>query len=78
MNQQTLITGFDIYNSLVHLAFGENNQEFNKYKVKYGESSLKKINYKNRYCESKIFRSFLSENICNCKKNNILKIFILF
>lgn len=69
MNQQTLITGFDIYNSLVHLAFGENNQKFNKYKVKYGESLFKKINYKNRYCESKIFRSFLSEYVCNCKKN---------
>jgi len=34
MNPQTLIIGFDIYNFLVHLAFGENNQKFNKYKVR--------------------------------------------
>lgn len=67
-NQQTLITGFDIYNSLVHLAFGENKQKYDKYKVKYGDSLFKKLNYKNRYCESKIFKSLLYEKVCNCKK----------
>jgi hypothetical protein len=69
LNQQTLITGFDIYNTLVHIAFGENKQKVNKYKVKYGESLFTKINYKNRYCESKIFGSLLTKKVCNCIKN---------
>ena len=68
-NQQTFITGFDIYNTLIHLAFGENMQKVNKYKVKYGESLFKKINYTNRYCESEIFESQIPNHICNCKKS---------
>ena len=71
MNQQTFITGFDIYNTLVHIAFGENQQKFNKYKVKYGESLLKKINYTNRYCESEIIESQIPNYACNCKKNKL-------
>ena len=69
LNQQTFITGFDIYNTLVHLAFGKNKQGVDKYKVKYGESLFEKINYKNRYCESKILESQISHRLCNCKKN---------
>ena len=69
LNQQTLITGFDIYNTLIHLAFGENKQKVDKYKVKYGESLFEKINYKNRYCESSIFDSLLTKKVCNCIKN---------
>ena len=69
LNQQTLITGFDIYNTLVHLAFGWNKHKVDKYKVKYGESLLTKINYKTRYCESKLFGSLLTKRVCNCIKN---------
>ena len=69
LNQQTFITGFDIYNTLVHLAFGKNKQSVDKYKVKYGESLFKKIDYKNRYCESKILKLKISKRICNCKKS---------
>jgi len=69
LNQQTFITGFDIYNTLVHLAFGNNKKKFDKYKVKNGETLFKKINYKNRYCESKILNLHLSHRICNCRKN---------
>jgi hypothetical protein len=43
LNQQTLIIGFDIYNTLVHLAFGGNKKKVDKYKVKYGESLFKKL-----------------------------------
>ena len=68
MNQQTFITGYDIYNTLVHLAFGENKEKFDKYKVKYGESLLKNINYTNRYCESDIYESQIYEIICKCKR----------
>ena len=64
LNQQTFITGFDIYNTLVHLAFGENKQKVNKYKVKYGESLFNKINYTNRYCESEIINKMIIDFDC--------------
>ena len=67
-NQQTFITAFDIYNTLVNLAFGEDQNKINKYKTQYGESLFNKIDYNNRYCQSKIFDSQIVSYACNCKK----------
>ena len=54
-NQQTLITGFDIYNTIGHLAFGDkyfsidNKTDFlDTPKTKYGKSLFEKINSKER------------------------------
>ena len=66
-NQQTFITPFDIYNTLVHLAFGKNNFQYIKNSVIYGGSLLTEINYKERYCESPNFKSLFNLNICKCK-----------
>ena len=49
-NQQIFITPFDIYNTLIHLAFGENYKGYKKYQISYGSSLLTKLNYKIRYC----------------------------
>ena len=66
-NQQTLITAFDIYNTLVNLAFGVDKRKYKKYSISYGETLLNEINYKNRYCESKIFESQITHSSCNCR-----------
>lgn len=66
-NQQTLITAFDIYNTLVNLAFGEEQRKYIKYSIPYGETLFNELNYKNRYCESKIFESQITHSSCNCR-----------
>ena len=70
-NQQIFITPFDIYNTLVHLAFGKNNLMYKKYFVSFGESLLTELNYKERYCNSKIFDSPI--DLETCKYAQILK-----
>lgn len=54
-NQQTLITAYDIYNTIVHIIYGDryyslDNKEYNKYapKSNLGESLFNKINSKLR------------------------------
>ena len=49
-NQQTFITGFDIYNTIVHLIYGDKFGTIitNGIKSKKGESLFNKINSKNR------------------------------
>ena len=50
-NQQTFITGFDIYSTIVHLAFGDKfgtNATQNIIKSNNGRSLFTKINQKNR------------------------------
>ena len=69
-NQQTFITAYDIYNTLLYIVFGDIEQEYKKYSTQFGGSLLTKINYKQRYCQS----PFLDYNItvCNCKKKRNL------
>lgn len=66
-NQQTFITPFDIYNTLVHLAFGEVNKMYKKFSVPYGGSLLTELNYKERYCQSPIYQSQIYLQSCFCK-----------
>lgn len=50
-NQQTFITGFDIYSTIVHLAYGDKyktNVTKNIIKTNYGKSLFTKINQKER------------------------------
>ena len=50
-NQQTFITGFDIYNTILHLAYGDkfgSNVTKNIIPTSYGKSLFTKINPKNR------------------------------
>ena len=66
-NQQIFITPYDIYNTLLHIAFGEINQEYKKYSIHYGGSLLTELNYKIRYCESPFFDFEIYLDICRCK-----------
>ena len=66
-NQQTFVTSFDIYNTLVHFAFGNNYLLYNKNSVSNGRSLLTEINYKERYCESPIYNSLINLDFYYCK-----------
>lgn len=66
-NQQIFVTPYDIYNTLIHLAFGENKEEYEKNYIPYGGSLLTKLNYKKRYCESSLYKFQIK--VCHCKKN---------
>ena len=66
-NQQTFITPFDIYNTLVHLSSGENKNEYEKNSIPYGDSLFFEINFKDRYCQSPKFKSQINQLICRCK-----------
>ena len=67
-NQQIFITPFDIHDTLIHLAFGNNNNMYKNYKSSYGQSLFKKINYKLRYCQSPFYNHNIK--LCNCKKKD--------
>ena len=64
-NQQIFITPFDIYDTLIHLAFGDNHKGYKKYHVSYGDSLLTELNYKKRYCNSTMYKSQIK--YCYCK-----------
>ena len=65
-NEQTFITPFDIYNTLLYLAFGEDNENYKKNCVSYGDYLFNEINYKNRYCEAPIYGGIIVPRTCNC------------
>lgn len=63
-NQQTFLTPFDIYNTLIYLA---NKETFVNNRVPYGDSLFKAIDYKQRYCESSLYKlAQIKSNICSC------------
>ena len=65
-NQQTFITPFDIYNTLIDLS-SDNNKEYNKFASKFGTSLLNQINFKKRFCESPIYKFKFEKKTCKCK-----------
>ena len=65
INQQTFVTPFDIYNTLIYLVFDGDNNLYKKYSSKYGNTLFKNINYKTRFCESKLYGNQIGW--CNCK-----------
>jgi hypothetical protein len=51
LNQQTFITGFDIYSTIIHLVYGDKygtEETSNITESRYGQSLFTKINQKNR------------------------------
>jgi hypothetical protein len=64
-NQQIFITSYDIYNTLLHIAFGDICPEYKQYSIQYGSSLLMKMNYKRRYCGSPLFD--FKYNLCKCE-----------
>ena len=70
-NQQTFITPFDIYNTLLYLS---NKDNYTNIRVPYGDSLFNKINYKIRYCQSPLYksknRSLINPSSCSCKISN--------
>ena len=62
-NQQKFITGFDIYNTIIHLIFAEKfgKDETKNIESKLGKSLFNKINPKNR--SPRNFKS-MDKNIC--------------
>ena len=66
-NQQTFITPFDIYNTLVHIAYGDNYDNLKEKYCSYGKSLLNEINYKERYCNSPMIENQI--NLCMCRIN---------
>ena len=69
LNQQVLITPFDIYNTLIHIAFGEINEKYKLYSVPYGGSLLTELNYRTRFCQSTLFEFQVNLGTCRCIKN---------
>ena len=67
-NQQIFITAFDIHDTLIDLAFGNNNKMFKKFKSKYGNSLFQELNYRIRYCESPNYKSQINLRRCKCTK----------
>ena len=69
INQQIFITPFDIYNTLLHIAFGEINEEYKEHSISNGGSLFTKLNYKKRYCGSPLFDFQVNLGTCRCKIN---------
>ena len=67
-NQQTFITPFDIYNTLLYLA---NKENYINIRAPFGDSLFNEINYKIRYCESSLYKlknkSQINLYSCSCK-----------
>ena len=68
-NQQTLITPFDIYNTLIHIANGEINDNYIENSSSFGDSLFHQFNITERYCESSFYKSQISIKYCNCQVN---------
>ena len=72
-NQQTYVTPYDIHDTLIHLAVGE-NEKYNFAYSKKGQSLLKYVDYNERYCENKKMNYEFEEGNCRCvlnKKKNL-------
>ena len=65
-NQQIFITPFDIYNTLIHIAYGKDYTIYHKFLIPLGNSLLTQLNYKERYCDSIKFDSQINMEVCNC------------
>ena len=63
INQQTLVTPYDIHDTLIDIAFGEENSEF---KSRFGKSLFRYINAKERNCEK--YEELTKTSLCRCLK----------
>ena len=59
---------FDIYDTLIHIAYGKKNITNQNLSVPLGNSLFTELNYKERFCDSNKYNSQIV--VCNCKKVN--------
>ena len=68
-NQQTFVTPFDIYNTLIYLS---NSETYNNISSPFGDSLFNEIDYKKRYCQSSLYifqnESQINPSYCSCLK----------
>ena len=66
-NQQTFITPFDIYNTLLYFVYNNNYINVGN---RFGESLFNIIDYKNRFCQSSLYKfqneSQINPASCSC------------
>lgn len=67
-NEQKLTTPYDIYDTLLHIAFDDNKESRNEFKSSNGQSLFDKINGKDRGCEK--YRIDMKREFCRCKNFN--------
>ena len=65
-NQQTLISPFDIHDTLIHIIFGNNTLYNKEVYSHHGNSLLSKFDGKSRNCDN--WKGYLIEEECYCKK----------
>ncbi len=66
-NQQTFITPYDIHDTLIHLAYGD--QKVSKRYSTRGSSLLVDIDPMERYCENPKLDLNIAKMDCKCKRN---------
>ena len=67
-NQQVFITPYDIHDTLIHIAYGDEDTPPKQAYSGHGSSLLEKIDPMDRYCENKKFDLGISKGDCKCKK----------
>ena len=65
-NQQVFVTPYDIHDTMIHIAYGNDTVGPNCYS-KRGSSLLSYINPMERYCENPAFNLKITKNDCKCK-----------
>ena len=65
-NQQTLISPFDIHDTLIHIIFGNNTLYNKEVYSHHGNSLLSKFDVKSRKCDN--WKGYLIEEECYCKQ----------
>ena len=66
-NQQVFITAFDIYDTLINIAFGKNEEMYQELSIPLGNTLFSELNYTERYCDSPKIDSQVNLAVCNCK-----------
>ena len=68
-NQQIMVTPYDIYDTMIHIAYGDNNNDIkNKYSAdNKGESVLLEINENERNCKK--YDDWIDDKFCCCLGN---------
>ena len=65
-NQQIFLTPYDIHDTMIHIAYGNDIAEPKAYS-KRGSSLLIEINPMERFCENPVFDLKIAEGDCKCK-----------
>ena len=66
-NQQTLVTPYDIHDTLIHIAYGTDKPDHMAFSTR-GSSLLLYINPKERYCENPDLDYQIAKSDCKCRR----------